>query len=87
VLLTLTLAGCAIGTKTDATRVEPDPVGACTVWRIITWADGDTDETLKQIKANNAARRAYCRDITERPPPRASGWQQTGALGRQPAQV
>jgi hypothetical protein len=58
-LLTLTLAGCAIGTKTAA-QVEPDPVGACQVWRIITWADGDTDETLKQVKANNAARRAYC---------------------------
>jgi hypothetical protein len=58
-LIATAVSGCAIGTKTVA-QIEPDPVGACTVWRIITWADGDTTDTIKQVKASNAARRAYC---------------------------
>lgn len=63
-LIAMVASGCATGTKIDAVRVEPDHLGACTVWRIITWADADTAETIKQVKASNAARRVYCGGAT-----------------------
>lgn len=55
--LTLTLAGCATMTAIGGT--EP-PV--CLVWRPVTWSVHDTDQTIREAKANNAARLGYgCR--------------------------
>lgn len=45
--------------KTTAT-VETNELNACVVWQSITWSTQDTDQTIKEVKENNAAREAYC---------------------------
>lgn len=34
----------------------------CIIWRPIAWDIKDTPETIKDIKANNAARKAWCNE-------------------------
>jgi len=51
---TLTLASCATTTATSGNKA------VCSVWQPVTWAGADTDETIRQAKANNAARDNYC---------------------------
>jgi len=40
----------------------------CAVWVPITWSSRDTPETIKQIKASNARRKAWC-EAVDKPPP------------------
>ena len=54
------LAGCASPTPSAASR------GACGAFRPISWADADSDPTIRQVKAHNAVGRALC------------GWRGTG---------
>jgi len=35
----------------------------CSVWTGISWADEDTDETILDVKMNNAKRDAFCKGI------------------------
>jgi hypothetical protein len=50
-LLTI-LSGCATTTGSSARSL------ACGAFEPIRWADADTDETIRQVKAHNAAGRA-----------------------------
>jgi len=36
---------------------------ACSVWRGIRWDVADTDETIVQVKINNARRDAFCKGV------------------------
>lgn len=51
----LTLIGCASQTSGGA-----GSNGVCAVWLPVTWADADSDETIRGVKGNNAARSSYC---------------------------
>lgn len=55
------LAACSqtSGTLTVATEaaVASD---VCRVWQSVTWSSRDTDRTQLEVRANNAARDAYC---------------------------
>lgn len=42
--------------------VETDRLDACVVWKPITWSTQDTDQTIREVKENNAARKGYCPD-------------------------
>ena len=56
-LLTI-LPSCASVISTSATN------GAvCEVWRDIYWSSKDTDQTIKDIKVNNARREGWCKDF------------------------
>jgi len=46
------LAGCTTTTATVGTE--------CAVWRPISWSLKDTPETVTEVKANNARRKAWC---------------------------
>lgn len=52
--LTPLLASCA---KTTATAET-----SCLVWRPISWSKKDTDQTIEEVKAHNARRKAYCEE-------------------------
>jgi len=49
----LLLAGCATTTGTGATD-------ACAVWKPVSWSVKDTDQTIREVKSNNARRKAWC---------------------------
>lgn len=49
-------AGCETTTATRGGKA------VCAVWQPISWADDDTDQTIREVKANNAARDAFCGD-------------------------
>jgi hypothetical protein len=49
------LSGCATMTGTVGTKA------ACTVWSDISWSKKDTDQTIAEIKRNNARRDGFCR--------------------------
>ena len=53
------MAGCETATPTVGTE--------CAVWLPITWSQQDTDETIREIKANNARRAAWCDGVTVDP--------------------
>lgn len=36
---------------------------ACTVWKGIRWDVADTDDTIRQVKVNNARRDAFCKGV------------------------
>lgn len=60
----------ATTTVSDATSVPvapqtvtirvPDPTAACAVWKPVLWSTQDTDDTIRQVKADNAAWKALC---------------------------
>lgn len=54
-LLILPLTNCASLMGTPATNKS-----ACGVWKDISWSKKDTDQTIGEIKINNARREAYC---------------------------
>lgn len=56
IALTLILSGCVTTTDTAA-RVK----AACAAWQPVTWSASDSDQTIREAKANNAAWKAYCR--------------------------
>jgi hypothetical protein len=43
----------------------------CEVWRAISWSKRDTDQTILEIKQNNAGRAAYCEGYHEKQNDRA----------------
>jgi hypothetical protein len=55
-LLTVTLAGCAIRTPLNASS-------ACNVWKDVSWSPKDTDQTIREVKENNARRTGYCEGV------------------------
>lgn len=66
VLLTLVLAGCSTTTDTVGTDINVVPIEAsepsavCGVWLGVTWSSEDSEQTVREIKANNRARKAWC---------------------------
>lgn len=54
-LSALLLTGCVTTTGT----VETNAV-VCSVWRPVTWSTKDTDQTILEVKINNARRKGYC---------------------------
>lgn len=53
------VAGCQ-STKTRSIVTTDKPV--CTVWKGVSYsAKRDTPETVREVRANNAARTAYCK--------------------------
>jgi hypothetical protein len=58
ILLTFPLAGCASLTSSNVTTKS-----ACTVWRDVSWSVKDTDQTIREIKVNNARREGWCAGI------------------------
>jgi hypothetical protein len=54
--LLLILPGCATVTATVATNLS-----VCDVWQPVGWSIKDTDQTIKEIKINNARRSGWCR--------------------------
>lgn len=51
----LPMAGC---TKTmGSAGIE----AACAAWQPVTWSKSDSEQTIREVKANNAAWAAYCR--------------------------
>lgn len=55
--LPVLLTGCATMTPTAGTSVSPL---VCEAWRPVTWSSRDTDQTIREARANNAAWEAYC---------------------------
>jgi hypothetical protein len=47
-------ACAATTTATSASKA------VCAIWQPVTWADADTDQTIREVKAGNAARKSYC---------------------------
>ena len=58
--LTFLLTGC--GTLTGIVGTESTNTKVCAVWRDISWSKKDTDQTIGEIKVNNAKREAWCHD-------------------------
>src|SRR5688500_3002171 len=61
VALALILSSCAT-TDTDATRGAAGAAAIariCNAWPPVTWSSRDTAETIREAKANNAARLAF----------------------------
>ena len=61
--VTLPLAACESLTATGGTDLPPevDPVKvACEAFGPISWSYRDTDETIREVKAHNAAWEALC---------------------------
>jgi len=54
------MMGCSNPMATSGTE--------CAVWIPITWSSRDTPETIKQIKASNARRKAWCEGVDTPPP-------------------
>jgi hypothetical protein len=52
----LPLTGCVTLTGTTETNAS-----ACAVWRDVSWSKKDTDQTITEIKINNARRDGFCR--------------------------
>ena len=53
---TLCLAGCGPMTATSGKAAS----AVCGELRPVEWHDDDTDETIRQVKANNAVGRTIC---------------------------
>lgn len=67
--LSVTLIGCETMTGSSdraisitAPKVEPVKDSFCLVAKPIYWADGDTDDTIKQVKEHNAVYKRLCTD-------------------------
>jgi hypothetical protein len=54
-LLMFPLTGCVTLTGTTETNTS-----ACAVWRDISWSKKDTDQTITEVKINNARRDGFC---------------------------
>lgn len=61
--MTCLVAGCVPTLTTQTAAIEADRVTAaqvCKVWVPITYSSRDTEQTQTEVRANNAARKAYC---------------------------
>jgi hypothetical protein len=56
IMLLFLLSACAKTTVIGGTEA------ACGVWRPVSWSKKDTDQTITEIKVNNARREAWCHD-------------------------
>ena len=56
------LTSCAtMGSGETERALSPAAIARiCDSWPNVTWSTRDTPETIKEAKANNAARRAFC---------------------------
>lgn len=52
--LVLDLTACATTTTTSVVNL-----GVCEAWKPVTWSQADTDQTILEIKQNNAARKGW----------------------------
>lgn len=55
ILLICPLTGCATLTGTKETNGS-----VCNVWKEVSWSKKDTDQTIQEIKVNNARREGWC---------------------------
>jgi hypothetical protein len=51
---TLLLAGCSRTTGTGG-------INACDFWQPVSWSQKDTQQTITEVKVNNAKRAAWCK--------------------------
>ncbi len=63
--LTLLLSGCStlsgFGMTTGSSApTKPTPSSFCLVAKPIYWADGDTDQTIAQVKEHNRVYKTLC---------------------------
>lgn len=56
----LLLASCVTTTGTGVTDMLVSRAGMCRDWRAISWSVDDTDQTILEVKQNNAAREERC---------------------------
>ena len=49
------LSGCAMTIPMSA-----NDEAVCTVWRDVSWSKKDTDQTIAEVKQNNARREGWC---------------------------
>ena len=54
-MLLLTLPGCGTTMATVATNQT-----VCDVWKPVGWSKKDTDQTVTEVKVNNARREGWC---------------------------
>lgn len=55
------LAGCQMNPTTNIAATEIMLAAhVCKVWQPVTYSSKDTDQTKLEVRANNAARHAYC---------------------------
>lgn len=60
-VMMLSLVGCqSIQTTRTAETEEKIAEDTCSVWKAVTYSSRDTPETQLEVRANNAARKAYC---------------------------
>lgn len=60
--MTCLLAGCQMIPTTSTAGTEAAiAADVCRVWSPVTYSSRDTPETTLEVRANNAARAAYCR--------------------------
>ena len=57
---TLTSCGTMGSGGTEAATSPAAVLRICQTWPNVTWSSRDTPETVRDAKANNAARRAFC---------------------------
>lgn len=61
-VMSLLLTGCAMTMDTAGTEPPPEgarPLAVCGSWLPISWSSRDTDQTIREAKANNRARTAW----------------------------
>lgn len=56
ILSSFLLTGCATLTGTKGTDAA-----VCDVWRDVSWSKKDTDQTITEVKVNNARREGWCK--------------------------
>ena len=54
-LSTFLLSGCAM-----TIPLNGNDEAVCTVWRDVSWSKKDTDQTIVEVKQNNARREGWC---------------------------
>jgi hypothetical protein len=57
ILLTFPLTGCASMIATKETNGT-----VCNIWQPVSWSKKDTDQTIQEIKVNNARREGWCQN-------------------------
>jgi len=46
---------------TEETAIDARSIAViCETWRPVSWSSRDTPETIREVKAGNAARKAFC---------------------------
>ena len=56
------MTGCAMTMDTAGTDPSPEaarPLAVCGSWLAISWATGDTDQTILEVRASNRAREGW----------------------------